>query len=212
MTLTLDRASLIASPELLDTFLRLVRDDVNFLRDSYPNFDEWLSSKVLPGIAAGERTVIVEQRGSHNVGLLIVKHTSDERKLCTLRVRPEFEYRGMGVRLFSKAFELLSTERPLLSVSEVALPKFSRIFEHFGFACEEAYQGLYIPKVQEFAYNGVLVGDGQAREFHYRAKGRDRVTQPGRYANFAGSKRDVKTTRDSYLAFSECSSSAASRS
>lgn len=159
MTLRLDRASLTASPELRDVFLRLMREDVNFLRGAYPNFDEWLSIKVLPGIAAGERTVIVEQRNGYPVGLLILKHTEGERKLCTLRVRPEFEYRGMGVRLFNTAFEVLGTAQPLLSVSEVALPKFSRIFEYFGFACEEAYQGLYLPQIQEFSYNGVLRTD-----------------------------------------------------
>ncbi|WP_156373573.1 GNAT family N-acetyltransferase [Pseudorhodoferax sp. Leaf267] len=159
MTLTLDRASLLASPHQREELLRLVRDDVDFLRGAYPSFDFWLQTKVLPGISAGERTVVVERRGGRAVGLLIVKHTVDESKLCTLRVRPEFEFRGMGVRLFTRAFDILNTTRPLLSVSEMALPKFSRIFDHFGFACAGAYQGLYLPQVQEFSYNGLLIED-----------------------------------------------------
>lgn len=161
MTMTLNRESLAASPELLDIFLRLVRDDIDFLRGAYPNFDSWLFSLVIPGIISGQRTVIVEQRCGQPVGLLIVKHTIEERKLCTLRVRPEFEFRGMGIRLFNTAFEVLGTDRPLLSVSELALPKFSRIFAHFGFACEESYQGLYLPSVQEFSYNGILKAELQ---------------------------------------------------
>ncbi len=159
MTLTLNRASLTAAPELLEIFLRLVREDVEFLRGSYPNFDNWLTSRVLPGIATGERTVVIEQRNGVSAGLLIVKHTSDERKLCTLRIRPDYEFRGMGIRLFNTAFEILGTSRPLLSVSEVALPKFARIFDHFGFSFEESYQGLYLPKIQELSYNGILHTD-----------------------------------------------------
>jgi hypothetical protein len=157
VTLTLNRASLLASPDLLDVFFRLVREDVQFLRGTYPGFDKWLTNKVIPGISKGERTVLIEERDSRPVGLLIVKHTSNERKLCTLRVRPEYEYRGMGVRLFKTAFELLETTRPLLSVSEVALPKFGRIFDYFGFGCEATYKGLYLPYVQELSYNGLLV-------------------------------------------------------
>ena len=166
MTLKLDRAGLTSSPELLQVFLRLIREDSEFLRGAYPNFDKWLRRSVLPGIEKGERTIIVEQRDGHSVGLLILKHTANERKLCTLRVRPEFEYRGLGVRLFNTAFEVLDTHRPLLSVSEGALPKFSKIFEHFGFACEAAYEGLYLPHVQEFSFNGVLKGDSVDRKGH----------------------------------------------
>lgn len=156
MTLIINRASLLASPDLLDVFFQLAREDVQFLRGTYPDFDEWLRKKVLPGISQGERTILVEERDARPVGLLIVKHTPDERKLCTLRVRPEYEYRGMGVRLFSTAFELLGTTRPLLSISEVALPKFGRIFDYFGFGCEATYNGLYLPHIQELSYNGVL--------------------------------------------------------
>lgn len=157
--LKLDRANLSTSPELLVNFARLIREDARFLRGAYPNFDEWFDTKVLPGVALGERTVIIEEREGHSVGLLILKHTDKEQKLCTLRVRPEFEYRGLGVRLFNTAFEVLGTNRPLLSVSEVALPKFARLFEHFGFAWEATYQGLYLPRVQELSYNGLLKTD-----------------------------------------------------
>jgi hypothetical protein len=71
-------------------------------------------------------------------------------------VRPDFESKGIGVRLFEAAFDILGTERPLLSVSESSQPKFSRLFAHFGFAQEAVYEGRYLPSVQEIAYNGLL--------------------------------------------------------
>lgn len=166
MTLLLNRTSVAESPELLGSFLRLVQEDIKFLRGSYPNFDDWFTTKVLPGIINGERTLVLEERAGVPAGLLILKHTAAERKLCTLRVRPEYEYRGLGVRLFSTAFEILETDHPLLSVSEVAFPKFAKVFDHFGFACEAAYQGLYLPRVQEFSFNGILKWQEESSKAH----------------------------------------------
>jgi predicted GNAT family N-acyltransferase len=156
VNIILSRESLSREPELLRRWLPKLFDDAMFLRASYPEFDNWLLGKVVPGLHTGERTILVEQRGSETAGVLVLKHSAKERKLCTLRVRPSFEATGLGVRLFEKAFEVLGTERPLLSVSETTQPKFVRLFEHFGFLRQGSYEGLYVPMVHEFSYNGLL--------------------------------------------------------
>jgi len=161
MKLVLDKSAFEAAPECLGVLIGLAAADFAFLRENYPGFDSWLQKKVLPGITSGERTVVLEMREGRLIGLLILKHTKFERKLCTLRVRPEFECRGLGVRLFESAFEILGTAQPLLSVSDFSLPKFSRLFDHFGFACEGSYRKLYTPRSTEFAFNGLLINDRQ---------------------------------------------------
>ena len=156
MKIVVSNSTIASDPERMLRFVRAISDDMAFLRESYPAFDEWLLDKALPGIYAGERTAVMELRDSTVAGLLIVKHTDTEKKLCTLRVRPDFESKGLGVRLFETAFDLLGTDRPLLSVSEPLLPKFSRLFTHFGFSKEAVYGGRYQPHVDEFSYNGYL--------------------------------------------------------
>lgn len=156
MSYLLTKASLEQRPWLLGEVLRLASEDIEFLRLSYPQFDNWFATKVIPGIREGERTLLLERRDAVTVGLLIVKHTAFEKKLCTLRVRRDFESKGLGVRLFQTAFHLLETEQPLLSVSALAAPKFERLFRHFGFAQEAVYQGRYLPNVDEYSYNGLL--------------------------------------------------------
>ena len=160
MRLLLNQQSVNEKPALLFDLINLIEQDAQFLKATYPFFNDWLTKKVVPGLCSGERTALIEYRESTPVGLLIVKHTVDEKKLCTLRVRPHFECKGLGVRLFETAFELLETDRPLLSVSENALSKFSKIFEHFGFSHDASYEGVYLPKVVEFSFNGVLSGAG----------------------------------------------------
>jgi GNAT superfamily N-acetyltransferase len=156
MSLLLTKNCLMTTPWLLDEALKAISQDAEFLRSSYPRFDEWFASKVIPGIYTGERTLLIEERDSTVAGLLILKHTTTEKKLCTLRVRPHYESKGLGVRLFETAFELLGTERPLLSVSQPSEPKFHRLFTYFGFAKEAVYQGRYLPMVDELSYNGLL--------------------------------------------------------
>lgn len=156
MKVFISHATVASDPERMNQFVQAMLDDMVHLRESYPGFDEWLLGRVIPGIYAGERTAVVDLRGPAVAGLLIVKHSATEKKLCTLRVRPDFECKGLGVRLFETAFDLLGTDRPLLSVSEPSINKFSRLFAHFAFSKEAVYGGRYLPHVNEFSYNGLL--------------------------------------------------------
>lgn len=156
MTLRFDALSCAREPDALKLGLEMLAADFEYLRGSYPEFEHWFLNQVIPGLLLGERTIFIEQRNSVVAGVVILKHTADEKKLCTLRVRPEYECLGLGVRLFEKAFEVLETEKPLLSVSEIAYPKFLRLFDHFNFSHRASYADMYLPRVSELSFNGVL--------------------------------------------------------
>lgn len=191
MTVLLNKDSVSRDPYLVEQSVRLLGADAEFLRSSYPHFDNWFASKVLPGIYTGERTLLLEQRESSVVGLLILKHTSTEKKLCTLRVRPHYESKGLGVRLFETAFKILETEQPLLSVSQPAESKFHRLFAYFGFSKQAVYRGHYLPMVDELVYNGVL--DVSKSEAGYPIRILDRNTlfaQKNPKATYLSSSQD----------------------
>lgn len=122
----------------------------------YPEFEKWYSEKVIKGLVMGERIIQVSLKDGKPSGYIILKNTKEEKKLCTLRVKEEFNNSGLGVKLFIDAFEILETETPLLSVSDVMLNKYDRIFDYFGFEKVEEYSGLYLPKNTEISYNGEL--------------------------------------------------------
>lgn len=159
MRIVLSKKSIGEEPDLLNIFFTAIYEDAPFFSASYPEFDQWVTQKVIPGIYTGERTVVIEKRSAAVSGILIVKHTEHEKKVCTLRVRPHCENRGLGIRLFEFAFDLLDTDRPLLSVSTTAKSRFTRIFDHFGFSQEATYLGLYLPFKEEHSYNGILTQD-----------------------------------------------------
>lgn len=156
MKLHLNQEIFNKNPELLPQYISMLNEDILFLRGAYPNFDKWLHTKVIPGIKNGERSLIIETRDDRVAGIMILKNDGDEKKLCTLRVRPEYESLGLGIRLFNEAFKTLETEKPLLSVSDAALPKFDKIFKYFGFNMEGEYRDLYVSPSTEISYNGLL--------------------------------------------------------
>lgn len=164
---TVNHSSLILAPDTSKGYLSDVLSNLSSLRDYYPEFDRWVETKVVPGLSAGERSLLLEYRQGEVAGFAILKNDGVEKKLCCLRVMEGFQNSaGLGIRLFERAFEELNTERPLLSVAEERLPVFQRIFNHFGFELSQEYRSKYRIGKVEYAFNGFL---DSASESHHLA-------------------------------------------
>ena len=157
MKIVINQESLCFPSQLsIKSLYTMIDEDLLMFRGNYPLFDKWFQHVVIPGLLKSERTIVIEKRQDVVAGILILKHTSSESKICSLRVRPQFENSGLGVRLFQQAFDILETESPLLSISEHNYSRFERIFKYFGFSHEKTYMGIYRPNIQELSYNGIL--------------------------------------------------------
>jgi hypothetical protein len=123
------------------------------LSADYPDIARWFSHKVVPGLRTGTRVLISVERGEDLVGIGIGKREPSERKICTVRVMQSFAGRGIGLRLFDQLLYWLDDDRPHLTVSEIRLPSFERIFEWYGFKLTSLQRGRYVAGVTEFFYN-----------------------------------------------------------
>ncbi len=160
LSTTIDRISLAIDAEASLATLSEMGSYASVLRNYYPEFDLWFSKKVYPQLFTGERAILAEYREGQLAGFAIVKDNGFEQKLCCLRVMPSFQNaRGLGLRLFDRTFDYLETDKPVLSVSEEMLPKFNRIFSHFGFKMAQQYDGYYRKEKSEFSFNGLLLPD-----------------------------------------------------
>lgn len=144
-------------PERFKQLVASTRDHLIHLSSFYPSFAHWYDQKVVPGLRQGDRTLVLRYVDGRLGGIAITKDDGMEKKLCCLRVLPHRNGSGLGLRLFEHAFEVLATEKPLLSVSDEQLLKFHRIFTHFGFVHGERYDDLYRVGCVEHSYNGQLV-------------------------------------------------------
>ena len=157
LNFTLNQTSFAQSPELASGVLADVLLHSSNLREFYPDFDVWLNNKVIPDLELGDRAILTEYRDGHLAGFAIIKDDGAEKKLCCLRIIKQFQNsRGMGVRLFERAFEELSCEKPLLSVAEEHVLPYSRMFKYFGFEHSVRYSDIYRIGKDEYAYNGLL--------------------------------------------------------
>ncbi|MCL9791956.1 GNAT family N-acetyltransferase [Neisseria subflava] len=141
----------IALPVINHVFANL-----NQLSQQYPDFENWLEQKVFTGLYNKTRSILLEWRDGKIAGLAILKNEIEEKKLCCLRIMPEFQNKGIGIKLFQRSFAELGTEKPLLSVSEQKLSEFEKIFNYFGFVQTEKYFDLYKQNTIEISYNGYL--------------------------------------------------------
>jgi hypothetical protein len=132
------------------------REALNFilpLSPEYPGIEAWFLGKVVPGLHNGSRKILRFERHGRLVALGIGKMEPDERKICTVRVSPEYFGRGLGLRVFDELMSWMGTDVPHATLSKEKLPEFRRIFERYGFALTSAHDGRYRPGKIELLFN-----------------------------------------------------------
>lgn len=129
----------------------------------YPNFHNWYYDKVVPGLFSRERKLLVYCVDDKISGVVILKDSGEEKKICTIRVHPAFRRQGIGKKMIEESFELLDTAHPVISVSSERIHQFRKILQYFGFKLEGKYSNFYMPEVTEYVFNGDLVSSEQFR-------------------------------------------------
>lgn len=130
--------------------------ELAMLQEEYPGFQKWYFEKVVPGVLSGTRSVFVAHYNEKHAGILILKD-ADEKKICTLRVLPEFRRMGIGHQLIDFAISALNTTRPVITVSDDHIQEFFHLLtEDYKFALTEFHYGYYRENHGEYVFNGSL--------------------------------------------------------
>lgn len=147
---------------LIDDLRPEEMDVLNFLTpisSDYPEIERWYLDKVVPGVRAGTRLFVKIERHGQLVGLGIAKNENGEKKVCTLRVAPDYVGRGLGYRIMDDMLRWLDEDQPHVTVGAHKLAQFQRLFDHYGFDMTSQQNGLYVPGRTEIGYNGVQLID-----------------------------------------------------
>lgn len=148
----LEDASIIHGKSQVEFFLREL---------AYPDIDIWYQ-KVIAEINdyPKSREMFICLSNEENLlsisGLMILKNTCDEKKICTLRVKENHQRKGIGSEFMQKAFDFLETEKPLITVPEESEKVFARIFNKYGFEKKDEIPNLYRKNKIEHIYNGLF--------------------------------------------------------
>ena len=131
------------------------------LSSEYPDFATWYWNKVVPELKTSKRIIKCCYLGQKIAGIIILKDTVDEKKICTLRVFDEFQRRGIGEKLLNCAKFSLHCEKPLVTVPQVHFQEYKELFAKAGFIVYKVYSDYYKHGSKEYAYNGFLVADSK---------------------------------------------------
>jgi len=146
----------IIKPNCDFTSLNEIYHSLAYLENEYPHFNQWFYDKVIRGICNNHRSVIVKRIGGEIAGIAILKDAS-EKKISTLRVIDKFKGMGIGSELVRHSFDLLNTDKPLITVAASRYDEFEKLLTQHNFTLSQSLRSFYKANEIELCFNGKLI-------------------------------------------------------
>jgi ribosomal protein S18 acetylase RimI-like enzyme len=131
-----NEASELESKLSTENIYSFIKKSLGLVDIHYPNFDNWISKIFFETkqIDNNERDIflIIDENNKKIAGLLILKLSATENKICTLLVLPEYRNKGVASRFIQLALAN-SNMKLTLTVSEKNFLIFEKLFDKFGF-------------------------------------------------------------------------------
>ena len=136
------------SQDILYQFSRL-DIQVRYL-ELYPQFKSW-ALKVERELLTPARSLLLVEDNKEIVAYSILKHTSDENKICLFQVSPHRRRQGIGTAMMERAISILNGTA-LITVNEQLVRLFIPLLTKFGFYLDIICDDLYYPGNREYFY------------------------------------------------------------
>jgi predicted transcriptional regulator len=109
---------------------------VEIVDDKYPGIDKWFEKKVMPGLKEKERFAYLIYHKNQPIGSAIIRKGKDT-KLCSMRIDPGHEYKGIGSLLMSlMGREIRSyADQIHFTIPESTYVKYKSFFDSWCFKC-----------------------------------------------------------------------------
>lgn len=126
------------------------------LNYEYPNFFDWYKNLFNEDYTLKpDREIFLCKYVDDTAGIIILKKTKSERKICTLRVKENYQKNGIAKKLIKAGIKWLGDSKPFVTVSEYRNEQFKHLFKHFGFNLKDKIN-CYNFNVKEFFYNDIV--------------------------------------------------------
>lgn len=120
----------------------------------YPDISHWYVNQVIPGLFTGSDCLLVARDGLNIAGIALGKRGTESKLRC-VRVHPDYQNTGLGIRLIDNMLEQLEDDSPGVTVAEELLHRYSRMFvNRYGFKLSAVTKGRYRRHKLEYAFNG----------------------------------------------------------
>ncbi|MCK4427593.1 MAG: GNAT family N-acetyltransferase [candidate division Zixibacteria bacterium] len=120
----------VPRPESLSHLEQMVEE----CEDLYPGIDIWFKKKVVPGLEEKNRVALLVYHDSRPIGSVVVRK-GDDAKLCSLRVLPEEQKKGLGhllIALVANEIRSMATHVHFTAPSKLWF-ELEQFFKDYGF-------------------------------------------------------------------------------
>jgi predicted transcriptional regulator/N-acetylglutamate synthase-like GNAT family acetyltransferase len=114
--------------------LNHLKEMVEECEDLYPGIDIWFKKKVIPGLEEKNRSALLVYHDSRPIGAAVVRK-GDDAKLCSLRVLPEEQKKGLGhllIALVANEIRSMATQVHFTAPSKL-WSELEPFFKSYGF-------------------------------------------------------------------------------
>lgn len=133
--------------------LLLIKPQLSLLDVYYPEINSWFKNKFLSNNNPDNLALGAFNNDGRLIGFTLGKKGS-ERKLRCIRVFPEYQSTGIGLKLIERTMDLLECDNPLVTVSEELFHHYSRIFiNRYGYELNSVNKGMYRKGKLEYIFN-----------------------------------------------------------
>ena len=125
------------------------------LEPDYPNHYHWFHEKFCKELDGKVREIIFCLNNEVPIGVVFLKKSKEEKKICTIYVDKEYRNIGIGTHLLLKSFTFLNTTKPLITMPEYKVKDFEKIIRSYNWEKTEIIESCYSDK-NEVIFNGIL--------------------------------------------------------
>lgn len=126
------------------------------LRFKYPGFKHWLKTKIFTKydeLHYGREIIIASNMGEI-IGVVILKRSNIERKICCLYVHEFYRLSSVGTSLFNEAFKYLETTKPSITMQYKEYKQFALLLKDFKFELTNITKTKHKLFSKELEFNG----------------------------------------------------------
>ena len=141
-----------------EVYLNIITHILNVtlpVKGSYPEYKSWFLNKHVPNLGI-DRNIIFAVYKFEIVGVINLKNSEQEKKICTLYVKKGFRHNKIGTTLLKMAFNYLGTNKPLITISDDKLYELKRFIIDNDWEISEKLNNFYCYNHNEYVFNGTI--------------------------------------------------------
>ena len=144
----------VLNDEELMTLANKIYLTIDFVKEDYPNHTKWFFTIHLPEtLHSDKRNILFVKDKDEIVCVANLLKDKNEKKICTLYVKSEYQRQGIGSLLVEESMKWLNTKYPIISFTKEKYNSLRPFIEKYNWKLTRIINGFYKEGVEEYFFN-----------------------------------------------------------